>query len=219
MSPCNKVHRILLVDDHQIVLDSLKLLFSAIENTTIVGTLTDSRQVLSFLEANEIDLIVSDLHIPNFSGIDLTLQVKDKFPHIKVVLLTMAEDGPTIRDAIKAGVNGYVLKKAGRDEIEKAIKAVMVGRKYFSEEVILELAANSETDLNDSRPETILHLTGREIEILRLVAEEFSTNEIAEKVFISVSTVETHRANLMKKLNVKSVVGIVKFAIKHRLVD
>ena len=215
----NQKIKILLIDDHQIILDSLKLLFSSIENVAVVGVLVDSRKAAAFVAANVVDVIVSDLHIPNFSGIDLTLQMKKEFPQVKILLLTMAEDAPTIRDAIRAGVNGYVLKKANKSELEKAINAVMLGRKYFSEDVILELAASPEEDMNENRPETILHLTGREIEILRLIAEELSTGDIAEKLYISIATVETHRGNLMKKLNVKSVVGMVKFAMKHGLVD
>jgi DNA-binding NarL/FixJ family response regulator len=130
----------------------------------------------------------------------------------------MAEDAGHIRDAIKAGVNGYILKKTGKEELQKAINKILEGKKYYSEAVIDELAATAGDDLNDAQPETIEHLTAREIEILKLISKEKSTAEIAEELFISVSTVETHRANLMKKLSVKSAIGMVKFALKHQLV-
>ncbi|MFN8357956.1 MAG: response regulator transcription factor [Spirosomataceae bacterium] len=211
--------KILLVDDHQIVLDSLRMLFTAINGVQVVKTLTDSRQVLPCLDAYEVDLVISDLHLPYLSGIDLTLQIKQHHPHIKVLLLTMAEDSPTIREAIKAGTNGYVLKKTGKEELEKAIRKVMEGKKYFSEEVIDELAHSPAQDLNDSQVSTIPHLTSREIEILRLIAQEYSSGQIAEKLFISLPTVESHRRSLMQKLNVKSVVGMTKFAVKHGLVE
>lgn len=214
MNPKTKV---LLVDDHQIVLDSLRLLFSSIDNVVISGTIANTTQILGFLEENPIDIIIMDIHMPKFTGIDIALKIKNQFPFVKILLLTMAEDAPTIREAIKVGVNGYVLKKAGKEEIEKAIKAIMSGRKYFSEDVILELAASPEEDLNENNPKTILHLTGREIEVLRLISQELSTNEIAEKLFISVPTVETHRRNLMQKLGVRSAIGMVKFAIRHGL--
>lgn len=211
--------KVLLIDDHQVLLDSLRLLLKSIENIEVVGAISDSRNVLKFLETQEVDVIISDLHMPHLSGIDLTLQLRKTNPSIKILLLTMAEDAQHIREALKAGVHGYILKKTGKDEIEKAIEKLMSGKKYYSEAVIDELAATAEDDYNNARPETIEHLTSREIEILRLITLEKSTAEIAEMLFISVSTVETHRANLMKKLNVKSAIGMVKFAIKHGLVD
>lgn len=210
---------ILLIDDHQIILDSLKLLFSSIEGVNIVGTLTDSRKALDFLKVHEVDLVVSDLHIPHLSGIDLTLQIKQAHPQTKVLLLTMAEDAPTIREAIKAGINGYVLKRAGRSELEKTIKNVMMGKRYYSEEVIDELTHAPTQDANEDHPDTLLHLTSREIEILKLIGQENSTSEIASKLCISIPTVETHRRSLMQKLNVKSVVGMVKYAMKHGLAE
>jgi|JI6StandDraft_1071083.scaffolds.fasta_scaffold61087_1 DNA-binding NarL/FixJ family response regulator len=211
--------RLLIVDDHQIILDSLRLLFSAIENVTVVLTLTDSRQVLPLLETHEIDVVVSDLHMPHLSGIDLTLQLRKKYPDVKILLLTMAEDAPHIREAIKAGVNGYVLKKSGREELEKAVQTIIAGRKYYSEAVIEELSANAPEDLNEAQPTTILHLTGREIEIIQLIAKELSSHEIATALCISIPTVETHRRNIMQKLGVKSVVGVVKYAMRHGLVQ
>lgn len=211
--------KILLIDDHQVILESLQLLFRSIDNVEVVGTLTDSRKVEDFLGKNEVNLIISDFHIPHLSGVDLTLRIRKIYPQIKILLLTMAEDAPHIREAIKAGVNGYVLKKTGREELEKAIEKIMSGKKYYSEAIIDELAANDENDFNNAKPETILSLTEREIEVLRLIALEMSSNEIADKLFISVSTVETHRRNLFQKLNVKSAIGLVKYALKHGLVD
>lgn len=211
--------RLLIVDDHQIILDSLRLVFSGIDNVTIAITLTDSRQVMSLLDAHEIDVVVSDLHMPHLSGIDLTLQLRKKHPDVKILLLTMAEDAAHIREAIKAGVNGYVLKKSGREELEKAVQTIIAGRKYYSEAVIEELSANAPEDYNEAQPETILHLTGREIEIVQLIAKELSSHEIANSLCISVPTVETHRRNLMQKLGVKSVVGVVKYAMRHGLVQ
>ncbi len=211
--------KLLLIDDHQVLLDSLKLLFRSITNVEVVGVINDSREVKRFLENHEVDILVSDLHMPYFSGIDLTLQLRKSHPNLRILLLTMAEDALHIREAIRAGVHGYVLKKTGKEELEKAILKLMEGKKYYSEAVIDEIAASAEDDLNDAQPETIEHLTVREIEILKHITLEKSTSEIAEILFISISTVETHRANLMKKLNVKSAIGMVKYAIKHGLME
>lgn len=210
--------RLLLVDDHQIILDSLSFMFSAIPNIKIVGTISESKNVISYLENNEVDILVTDFNMPYLSGIDLTLQIKAFNPNVKVLLLTMVEDSNHIREAIKAGVNGYVLKKTGKDELEKAILTIYGGKKYFSEAVIAELAANTDNDQNNAKPKNILHLTGREIEILKLIAKELPSNQIAEKLFISMATVETHRRNLMHKLGVKTSIGMVKYAINHGLV-
>jgi DNA-binding NarL/FixJ family response regulator len=211
--------KLLLIDDHQVLLDSLKLLFRSITNVEVVGVINDSREVKKFLENHEVDILVSDLHMPYFSGIDLTLQLRKSHPNLRILLLTMAEDALHIREAIRAGVHGYVLKKTGKEELEKAILRLMEGKKYYSEAVIDEIAASADEDLNDAQPETIEHLTVREIEILKHITLEKSTSEIAEILFISISTVETHRANLMKKLNVKSAIGMVKYAIKHGLME
>ncbi len=211
--------KLLLIDDHQVLLDSLRLLFKSIENVEVVGVLNDSRKVSQFLDNQVVDILVSDLHMPYLSGIDLTLALRNSHPNLKILLLTMAEDAAHIREALKAGVHGYVLKKTGKEELEKAIEKLMAGKKYYSQEILEELAATANEDYNDARPETIEHLTTREIEILKLITQEKSTAEIAEKLYVSISTVETHRGNLMKKLNVKSAIGMVKFAIRHGLVE
>lgn len=211
--------RVVLIDDHQMILYSLNLLFKSIENIEVVGALNDSRKLRQFLENETVDIVVSDLHMPYMSGIDLTLMIRRDFPLMKIMLLTMAEDALHIREALRAGVNGYVLKRATKEELEKAIEKLMSGKKYYSEAAIEELAASPEDDFNNARPETIEHLTTRELEILKLITMEYSTNEIAEKLFISVATVETHRGNLMKKLGVKSAIGMAKFALKHGIVD
>ena len=211
--------KILLIDDHQVILESLKLLFRSIENVEVVGTLNDSRLVHAFLENNAVDLVISDFHIPHLSGVDLTLQIRKNHSHIKVMLLTMAEDAPHIREAIKAGVSGYLLKKTNKEELTLAIGQIMAGKRFFSQDVIDELTATADDDGNNANPATIQHLTEREIEILKLIALEYSSNEIAEKLFITISTVETHRRNLFQKLNVKSAIGLTKYALKHGLVE
>ncbi|WP_028669038.1 response regulator [Runella zeae] len=214
----NQVIQIVLVDDHQIIMDGLKYLFESITNVKVVATFTDSRRVVPFLELHpEVDLIVADLHMPHLTGIDLTLQIRHLYPQVKVLLLTMAEDATHIREAVKVGVNGYILKKTSREELEKALKYLMAGKKYYSEEVIDELASSPTDDLNNARPDTIQRLTSREVEVLKLISQEKSTAEIADSLFISVPTVETHRRSLMMKLNAKNVVGLVKYAIRHGL--
>lgn len=207
--------RLLLVDDHQLILDSLQLLFASVPGVEVVGKVNDSRCVTDWLAHTEVDLLLCDLHMPYLSGIDLTLLLRKKYPTVKVLLLTMAEDAQTIREAVRAGAAGYMLKRAGRDELEKAVTALMQGKRYFGAEVMEQLAILEEPGTHDP----LTTLTEREVDVLRLIADENATHQIAEKLFISVPTVETHRRHLMQKLGVKSVVGMVKFAMKHGLVS
>lgn len=208
--------RLLLVDDHQLILDSLQTLFASMPGVRVVGTVCDSRRVADVLLKTAVDIMVCDLHMPHLSGIDLTLCLRKSHPAVKVLLLTMAEDAPTIREAVRAGVAGYALKRAGRAELEKAVVTLMRGQRYFSPDVIEQLAQLNEIATAEHDPLTVL--TDREVDVLRLIADENPTHRIAEKLFISVPTVETHRRHLMQKLGVKSVVGMVKFAMKHGLV-
>jgi DNA-binding NarL/FixJ family response regulator len=216
----NSPLKLVLIDDHQILIDGLKSMLNSIENISVVATFTDSRKIIPFLEENsDIDIVITDLHIPHLTGIDLTLQIRRVFPNIKVLLLTMADEAVHIREAMKVGVHGYILKNATKDDFKKAFEKLSDGKRFYSQEVIEELAHTPTDDLNQTFPEAIQHLTMRELEILKLVAAEQSTAQIAEQLCVSVPTVETHRRNLMQKLNAKNVVGLIKYAMKHGLVD
>jgi DNA-binding NarL/FixJ family response regulator len=207
--------RLLLVDDHKVVVDSLQLLFANLPGVEVVGAVNDSRLVADRLSQTPADLLLCDLHMPHLSGIDLTLALRRSHPQVRVLLLTMADDAPTIREAVRAGVAGYVLKQAGRDELETALLTVRQGQPYFSPAALEQLAKLPETDLGDHS--LLATLTDRELDVLRLIAEELPTHQIADRLYISIPTVETHRRHLMQKLGVRSVVGMVKFAVKHGL--
>lgn len=213
-----KKARILLVDDHQIVLDSLSLLLSSFDQIEVVGKFTDGRNALEFFQSKGADLLVTDMRMPVMTGIELCKEARKIDPSAKILILTMVEDARQIREAVKIGVNGYVLKMADSDELLLAIRTILDGRKYFSDEVVIELAVGKDEDFT-TKPGTSAKLTLRELEVLRLVGKEMSTNEIAEKLFISVPTVETHRRNLMQKTGAKSVVGLILFAVKNDLLD
>lgn len=208
--------KILLVDDHQILLDSLSLLISTIPDMEIVGQLSDSRLVQDFLEKNEVDLVMTDMTMPYLTGVELVFMIRERFPHLKTLMLTVSEDAEVIREAFRAGVSGYVMKKAGRAELSKALITVAKGEKYFGEAVMKELLsmpqANTEVYVEPAQ------LTSREIDIIKLISAELSTQAIADKLFISAGTVETHRHNILRKLNVKNSIGIIKYVMKHRLI-
>lgn len=207
--------KVLLVDDHQIILDSLELLFDLMEGIEVVQTMNDSREVLPFLQENEVDVLVTDLSMPYMDGIKLSFQVKEALPEMKILMLTVNDQGQGIQDAFKAGISGYVMKKAGRQELEKAIRAVAKGELHYGQEVMRSLLS---ADGKEDNADALKHLTKREIEIIKLIVQEHSSSQIAEKLFISPGTVETHRHNIFKKLKVKNVIGLVKFALKYKLV-
>ncbi len=210
--------RVIIVDDHQIVLDSLSLLLGSFDGIQVTGKFTDGHKALLHYQQHGADILITDMRMPNMSGVVLCGEVRKINPDARVLMLTMVEDAKQIREAIKVGVNGYILKMTDAEELLLAIRTVLEGRKYFSEQVVVELAVVKD-DAFTNKTGAFARLTIRELEILRLVAKEFSTTEIADKLFISVPTVETHRRNLMQKIGAKSVVGLVLFAIKHELLD
>jgi DNA-binding NarL/FixJ family response regulator len=215
--------RLLLADDHQFILESIEILISTMPQYEVVGTYNNGKELLKALSIYEdIDLVMTDFSMPEMNGIELTYQIRQNYPNVKVILLTVSEDAKTIQEAFQAGVSGYVMKKAGKSEFEQALKTVAAGKKYYSESVVFELL-NRNTQVSDLVNETIdeklKDLSEREIEIITLIAKELSTNEIAEQLFLSPATVETHRHNILKKLNMKNSIGLVKFAIRNGLID
>jgi DNA-binding NarL/FixJ family response regulator len=212
--------RILIADDHEIFLDSLSMLIDTFPDVEVVGNCKNGVEVLDFLQNQTIDLLVTDYKMPQMSGIELTLQLRQKHPKIKVLMLSVSEEAEMIREAFQAGVWGYMMKKSGKAELQKALESIKNGQRYFSESVVFELMR---LGLTDNIPQNEIsqefnQLTEREIEIIRLICNELSSQEIAEKLFIAPKTVETHRHNILKKLGLKNTVGLTKYALKNGLV-
>lgn len=208
--------KIVICDDHQIILESLELLISTMEDMEVLATFQDAHLVPEYLTAHEVDVLITDLTMPKLNGVELTLKIREANKEIKILMLTVEEDHQSIREAFNAGISGYVLKKAGRTELENAIKTIYNGQKYFSNSVLNELMNPSGTE--EENPEPPTHLTPRELEIIKLIAQEFSSNEIAKLLFLSPGTIETHRHNIIKKLQVKNSIGIIKFALRNNLI-
>ncbi len=210
-----------LVDDHAMIVDSLKLLFGMMEDIEVVFTTTDPTEVLSLIRAERIDILVSDFRMPELDGLQLCSQIKSKHPDVKVLLLTVNENSKDIEDSFHAGASGYLLKKAGRQELRDAILTIHAGDIFFGQQALRSMLTKSDSGQSSTIQinKTLKSLTKREVEIIKLLAEELSSNEIAEQLYISTGTVETHRHNILKKLNVKSTVGVIKFAMKAKLVN
>lgn len=182
-----------------------------------VSVFQRGNDVLDYLENNYADMVLSDLQMPEMNGIELTGKIHERFPNVRVLILTIDDEPYKIRQAITAGASGYLLKDTDKTELEEAIRKLHQGLPYYSEKV-LKIITTGEKDKSLINKE-LSHLSAREIDVLKLIAQEFSTNEIAEQLFVSVNTIESHRKSLMKKLDVKNVVGLIKFAMRHKLAE
>lgn len=204
-----------IVDDHKVLVDGLSMLLSGVPNIHIAGKTTNP--LLAFEEIKQLkpDVVLSDIQMPEMTGIELTRSIKRILPDTKIIALSMFGDSTHINDMISAGASGYLLKNSDKSDVINAINTVAAGKNYFSASVKeeLERAEKAESETNSSKP----NVTSREKEIIQLIAKEFSNAQIADKLFISERTVETHRKNIFRKTNTKSVVGLLKFAMESNL--
>lgn len=209
--------RIILVDDHHLFGQSLYSLLIQMPDVQNIMVFKRGQEVLDFLETHEADMVLSDLQMPEMNGIELTTKIHEHFPEVRVLILTIDDEPYKIRQAIAAGASGYLLKDTDRAELEEAIRKLYQKLPYYSEKVLKIITTNHVG--NNLTNNELSQISSREIEVLKLIAMEYSTNEVANKLFVSVNTIESHRKSLMKKLDVKNVVGLIKFAMRHKLVD
>ena len=209
--------RILLADDHTLVRAGVRRILEAQPGLTVAGEVSDGDAALDFLRANPVDVLVLDLTMPGTDGFEVLRQVKATLPGMKVLVLTMHADAEYVARAVQDGADGYLLKDSAVQDLVAAIEAVQAGRAYYSPPVQRELSELLRAHSAPPRPMDTL--TDREREVLRLVVKGLSTKEIASQLDISTRTVETHRANLMRKLNLKSVALLTQFAIREGLVQ
>ena len=207
--------RIAILDDHQIVIDGLKLLLSGDPDFTIGGEFTRGADLLDGLKSRPCDIVLTDIMMPEMDGLQVAMKVREMFPAVRVLALSMNGDGQLADRMIEeAGVCGYLLKTAGKEELLTALRAVRDGQTYFSKEILNEL----HTYRRIRRENEEINLTAREIDIIQCMAEDLSNREIAEKLFISERTVETHRKNIFRKTGVHSALSLVEFARKRKLI-
>lgn len=208
---------ILLVDDHQIVTDGLTTLLEGEEGIEQTYEAHNGQSTMQAIAEHPIDLILLDINLPDKSGFDICREVKASDNDIKIIALTMYENAGYISKMIKAGVDGYLLKNTGREELLQAIRTVAGGGRYFSQEATERLLAGEHQARKPKSSDFIQKLTRREKEVLQLIIEEHTTDEIAGKLFISSTTVITYRKSLLRKLNAKNTAGLVKAAYEFGL--
>ncbi len=204
--------KVLLVDDHAILIDGLKVLLSEQGTYQIGGSAHSGCFALAFLKKERYDLMIADYSLPDMTGLELIRQAKAIVPGLKVIMLSMHDEATVIREVIAAGADGYVLKKYARQELFQAIDAVLNNHSYWSAEISRVMLKGLQSG---EPPQT---LTEREAEILQLIIKEMTSKQIAKQLFISERTVETHRKNLMRKLNCSGTVGLIKYAFSKNLI-
>lgn len=204
---------IIIADDHQIIIDGINFMFKNETFINVIAAFTNTNDVINFINKSDqkIDLVISDINMPTISGIELCRKIKESHSGIKVLILSMYNSKEMIKEALLAEADGYILKSDGKETLIKAITKINNNGTYFSEEIIPIIISQYK---NHSHKETLIALSPREKEVLTLIVNELTSKEIAEKLFISKQTVDTHRLNIMSKTGSKSLVGLIKFAVK-----
>jgi DNA-binding NarL/FixJ family response regulator len=214
--------KIMLVDDHQIVRDGIKALLESLDNVQVIGEASNVAELLVKLETSHPDIIVTDISMPDISGIELTKIINENpdYNGIKVLILSMFTNEDFIFNAIKAGAKGYLPKNTTRRELFDAVNTIYNGDEYFSESISnIILKSYIKKAQGDEQADKKEALSVRETEILKHFAEGMANQEIADKLFISIRTVESHKNHIMQKLELKSTVDLIKFAIKNKIVE
>ncbi len=213
--------RILIADDHSLIRQGLKLLLRGSKEFAIVAEASNGHDAVAFVAEHKPDVAILDISMPEMNGIEATKAIKKHHAGTKVLILTIHENEEYVYQMIRAGANGYVLKDAGKKELIAAVRTIVAGERFFSPgisnliiEEFIKRAQNHENTMQSSKP----LLTNRETEILRHIANGLTNAEIAEKLFLSVRTIDTHRNNLMQKLDIHETAGLVRFALENGLI-
>ncbi len=211
--------RLIIADDHQLVAEGLKSIIESVDENKVIAMAANGKELLKQLEVIDTDLILLDIDMPVMNGIEAMQHIRKSHPDIKVIVLSMHEEKSLVKKFTDMGAMGFLIKNTDQDELLLAIKRVIGGGKYFSSSLTMNMiggsVASSSTAFYDAHKAS---LTEREIEILKLIAEGYSNKEIGDKLFISHRTVDTHRTNLMKKLEVNNIAGLIRYAIKSGFV-
>lgn len=212
-----KTIRVVLVDDHKLVRAGIRVLLQTLPGIEVVAEADNGREALRLIAQHQPDLVLMDIAMQELNGLDSTYRIKQKFPAIKIIILSMYLNEEYILQALRFGASGYLLKDAAPEELEMAIKSIMSGGTYLSPAVSHCVVSDYVQRVNSDQG-CSEQLTSRQREIWQLIAEGFTTKEIAHKLGISVKTVETHRTQLMKKLGIHDLASLVRLAIRNGLV-
>lgn len=212
----NKPVRVIITEDHMILRQGLKMLLEEDPEIEVAGEAGNGKELLELLKHTPADIILMDINMPDMNGFEATERVVKEFPNTKVIALSMLNNLPFVQKILQCGASGYLLKTTGKEELRSAIKLVMGGTNYICSELSINMLSSS---LSTS-PDPVEHagLSKRELEVLTLIAEGFTNAEIADKLFTSKRTIETHRQNILEKTGAKNTANLIKYAIGHKLI-
>lgn len=209
--------RILLADDHRIMREGLKALLEKHPSLQVIAEAENGIETLELARREKPEVVIMDIAMPDLNGIEATRQLKAELADIKIIALSMHSDRRFVSEILKAGASAYVLKQSAFEDLVEAIKAVMANRRFLSADILETVVNDYVTRLSQSEYEAFRQLSGRERQVLQLLAEGNSTKEIAYKLGVSVKTIESHRQNIMSKLGIHSLAGLTKFAVREGL--
>jgi DNA-binding NarL/FixJ family response regulator len=216
MSTSHSSIRVMLADDHRIITDGLQGLLATVPDIECVGTANNGAEAIHAVEHLAVDVVLMDIDMPVLDGLAATERIKAKWPHVKVIILSMHDEAAMVQRMMELDADGYLVKNCGRDELLLAIRDVYAGRKHFGSALMESLLSKRQESATQSG--LLKDLSDRETEVLAALAEGLTNKEIGERLFISPRTVDTHRTNLMKKLDTHNIAGLVRIAIKAGLV-
>lgn len=212
--------RIIIVDDHKLFRDGLKFVLDQMDNIEVMAEAATGVEFLEIIEHKKPDLVLMDISMPELNGIETTLMALAIQPKLKILVVSMYCDEDYYYQMIQAGVMGFVLKESGKDELENAINRVLNGENSFSQKLLTNVIVNFNkpvrSSVNNSNSD---NLTKRELEVLKHICKGHSNAQIAEKLYISIRTVEGHKSNLIRKTGVKNTISLVMYALKNELVE
>lgn len=211
--------QIAIADDHVIFLDGLSSLISGKRNIECVGLASDANELLELASKYPIDVAVIDINMPGMNGIDLSIILKEKYPNIKTLILSSFKDKRKIQEALEGGISGYILKEKGQEELEKAIVQIYNGKEYYTDavlQIVLDIVRNGAKEKENNYRAI---LTQREIDVLTEIVNGLTTPQIAQKLFISESTVASHRKNIHSKFGVSKMNQLIRFVSEHDVLD
>jgi len=217
----NTLPEIIIVDDHDIFRDGLSSLIAIKKLAKVIGEASNGVDLLNMLEEKKPDLVLMDISMPKMDGVEASRRALEKYPDLKILVLSMIDDDDYYIDLINIGVKGFILKSSGKNELERALVDIEKGKTYFSNDIlrvlVTKLSKSTDKISFDEQPE--IHFTSKELEVLKYLCHGFTAKEIAEKMHLSIKSIDGYRSRLFLKAGVKNVVQLVIYAIKTNLVD
>lgn len=214
MQVYQKTFSVLIADDHQLITDGISKILQEEKTISAVYTASNGRDAVDMVNRYDIDCVLMDLNMPVLSGYDATKIIKQQKPEVKVIVVSMLSDASVIAKLLKAGADAFIIKNTGTEELLRAITKVLNGEKYISQELSFNLYQNFGKKNTADKQD---HLTPRELEIIKYIGEGMTNGEIASKLFLSPATVDTHRKNVLAKLELKNTAALIKYAAENNL--